>query len=105
MQSENIDVAGIARATQKGMFLYHPPKTVKSFQVPVLIPCGSRRELNSAVGIRICFKNLQILRNKRKTAKTCICKTFAKLGKTVKTLMARIAKIAKIELQCESILL
>ena len=38
---------GYGQLTQKGLFPYLLPETVKVF--PVLIPCGSRRELDFAV--------------------------------------------------------
>ena len=51
-----VEGAGKARATPKGIVPVSPAGHSEVF--PVLIPCASRRELDSAEEKRICVKNL-----------------------------------------------
>ena len=74
-----VEGGGIARATPKGIVPVPPAGHSEVFPVP--IPCGSRRELDSAVEKEFEKETLRILRNKRKNEKkvfakpceTCIC--------------------------------
>ena len=109
-----VEGAGIARATQK----VSPAGNSEVF--PVLIPCGSRRELDSAVEKRIGVKNLAkpcetnvksrnfYLQNLAKQVFAKLAKhNLRNLAKQCKTLIAKVAKdvkVAKVELHCETMI-